>query len=227
MEQNSASTLTEANIYLETVVLDTSAIRDERVFTIIDHAKHIVISSLVLREINHIKDISTDLGTRKKYQKILKECAIDVNNEKYKILELLRQNSECTDEAIARYTSKLDNATVVTCDYGLCCFCKLYNVGYVLFSSEIPSIVQSIKSVTTIPSNSKDVFFLTRDEGRLNITCTKGTIEVKRKNGTVEIVNPEQKTELFEGDYVTVKVKKESRYIVEMSKDKLILKPLP
>lgn len=104
-----------------------------------------------------------------------------------------------------------------------------YNVGYVLFSSETPSIVQSVKNVNSLlgSSNSTDVFFLTKDEGKLNITCAKGTIEVKRKNGTVEIVNPEQKTELFEGDYVTVKVKKESRYIVEMSKDKLILKPLP
>lgn len=203
----------------DTVVIDTSAISSLQTFSIIEKAKHVIISSVVLREINKLKDTVNDIKLRHNFQKMLKDCALDFENRKYSIIDFLRQNNECNDETIARNAAEINEAVVITRDYGLCCFCKLYGVKYVLISNENIFTSKHESESNIAP------FFLSRDRNKLTITCLMGTIEIKRGN-VIKTLFINDKIQLFEDDYVTVKVKKESKFVVKFTKGKLVLKPI-
>lgn len=213
----------------DTIVLDTSAIARDETFKIIEVAKHVVISSVVLREMNRLKDATEynkEPKLHKKIQKVLKECAFDINSEKYSVVEFIALPKECPDETIVRNASKIDNAVVVTSDYGLCCFCKLYKTKYLLILDELDTIVFGAAVAPSLGQKKELPFNLVRHDDKLTIICLMGTIEVRHHNKS-KILYPNEEADLFPGDRLTMNVKKESRYmVVKNKKHELILKPI-
>ena len=225
--------ITESQSYdekvFDTIVLDTSAVARDETFNIIESAKHVVISSVVLREMNRLKDATEynkDPKLHKKIQKVLKECAFDINSEKYSVVEFISVPKECPDETIVRNASKIDNAVVVTSDYGLCCFCKLHKTKYLLILDESDTIIFGSTSQPALNPKKELPFNLVRYEDKLTISCLMGTIEVRHHNES-KMLYPNEEADLFPGDRITMNVKKESRYmVVKNKKHELVLKPM-
>ncbi len=211
-----------------TIVLDTSSVRYAKTFEIIEYAKRVIIPSVVLIELNNLKDAikTEDASLYQAIQKLLKACALDLKSEKYSILNFVRSINECTDQTIVRNAANIKNVVVVTSDYGMCCFCKLYNVGYALVVDNVVTTLYNLTSDQNQPynltSDQNQPFSLIREDERLILKCLRGTIKVQNSTKLERLI-PTEKITLSEGDKVTVNLKKETLYICKRNKSNLLV----
>lgn len=201
-----------------TIVLDTSSVRYTKTFEIIEYANRVIIPSVVLVELNNLKDAikTEDASLYQAIQKVLKACALDLKSEKYSILNFVRSINECSDQTIVRNAANIKDAVVVTSDYGMCCFCKLYNVGYALI---VDNVVTTLYNLT---ADQNQPFSLIREDEQLILKCLRGTIKVQNSTKLEKLI-PTEKITLSEGDKVTVILKKETLYICKRNKSNLLV----
>lgn len=234
-----------------TIIIDTSAINNPKTFELIENAKKVIIFSTVLRELNTLKDNNHKEAKfafkareeLRRVQTILRGCAFD-EADKYEVVDVESLTNERNDETIARNAVSYKKAVVITCDYGLCCFCKLYKVKFLLLEPDVYKIeevkqsieetsieigIQNIRETCKIlsPITSGSNYELSEVNGRLMIKCLYGIVEISRKKGT-KFLNPSEKYQLLEGDQVTAKIKKPNHthrtpYLVIREKGKLTL----
>lgn len=223
---------------MNTIVLDTSAISTLETFEVIQKAEKVIITSIVLRELNDLKGRTKNLELHNQIQKLLKECALDTKSEKYHVIDIYPKNDECHDETIARNAANIENAVVVTNDYGMCSFCKLYKVGYFLVMQEMKAqiILEDSDESETQDKNqennestySTSAYILKRSPGTMSIICLMGTIEIMQNGKLQTTLKVNEKAEIFENDKIKITTElKTTNYIVKSNynKKKLFLSP--
>ena len=72
----------ERKLSMNTIVLDTSAVKLIETFEIIEKAEKVIITSIVLRELNSLKDRMKGTELYSQIQTLLKDSAMDNKCEK-------------------------------------------------------------------------------------------------------------------------------------------------
>lgn len=122
------------------IVIDTCALKHETAWEVIQRYPKVILIADVIRELDKLKN-ATDSILKHNVKRILKECAEDEKEERYKV-EINERVSNYTDENLLAYC-KGKNVVLYTSDNTLACLARGYGISYLLGEKMEKEILQA------------------------------------------------------------------------------------